>query len=122
MEEFECIELDQQNDGVTVYRLVDNRIIDSNRIQQLGVELFGAVEKQENDCVLLNLENVQFLSSSAINKLIVLEKRARSAGKQIKLSNLRPEVKEIFNITNLHQLFDVCENQEEALKSFESRT
>jgi anti-sigma B factor antagonist len=122
MEEFECIELDQQNDGVTVYRLVDNRIIDSNRIQQLGVELFGAVEKQENDCVLLNLENVQFLSSSAINKLIVLEKRARSAGKQIKLSNLRPEVKEIFNITNLHQLFDVCENQEEALKSFESKT
>lgn len=120
MEDFECIELSHPYEDVSVVRLVDDRIMDLGRINQLGEELFGAVDKQTGKLVLINFENVRFLSSNAISKLVVLEKRVRSAGKQLKLSNLRPEVQEIFNITNLNQRFDLCDDQDEVLKSFEN--
>ena len=120
MEDFECIELSHPYKDVSVVRLVDDRIMDLGRINQLGEELFGAVDKQTGKLVLINFENVKFLSSNAISKLVVLEKRVRSAGKKLKLSNLRPEVQEIFNITNLNQRFDLCDDQDEVLKSFEN--
>ena len=120
MEDFECIELSHPAEDISVVRLVDDRIMDLGRIKQLGDELFGAIDNQTGNLVLINFENVKFLSSNAISKLVVLEKRIRSAGKQLKLSNMRPEVKEIFNITNLTQRFDVCEDQDEVLKSLKN--
>lgn len=116
MADFKCIEL-LNKDDVSVVKLVDDKVTDADRIAALGEELM-TLAKPDGGRVVINMDNVRFLSSSAINKLIVLERRLTSSGGNLKLSNLRPEVEEVFNITQLHAVFDIRANEEEALSAF----
>ncbi len=117
MTEFHCIKLSRKND-VSVVRLIDDRVMDSERIAVMGKELMSLTESENGHRVLLNLGNVRFLSSAAINKLIVLEKRLGAAGGYLKLSNLSPEVEEVFNITQLDSVFDICDDEDQAIAAF----
>lgn len=119
MTEFECIELEDVQD-VSVVKFKDEKVMDPSRIETMGKELLALVsEDEESANVLINFENVNFFSSAAINKLIVLEKRLRASGGQIRLSNLRPEVRDLFSYTNLDSMFQIKDEQAEAIDSFE---
>ncbi len=117
MSDFECIELSNEDD-VVVVKLIDEKVIDADRIRLLGQELLSLANDPDNRKVLINMEDVKFLSSSAINKLIVLDKRISSAGGRLKISNLSPEVEEVFNITQLNTVFDIRSDQSDAIGSF----
>ena len=105
-------------DGVTVVRFVDRRILDATNIEELGAELIGLVEADNRKKLLLNFTDVEFLSSATLNQLIVLEKRVKDAKGSLKLSNLRPEIYEVFVITRLNQLFEIHEEQGDAFGAF----
>lgn len=116
MSQFECIELNSVEE-VAVVKFTDEKVMDPARIEQLGKELMQLTDADQNEKVLINFDNVKFFSSAAINKLIVLEKRMRARGGQIMLSNLRPEVRDLFNLTNLDDLFQITDEQSDAIKS-----
>ena len=121
MADFQCIEIDSIS-NVSVVKLKDEKLMAPAQVETLGDELLSLVEGQLNEDqanVLINFENVRFFSSGAINKLIVLEKRVRACGGQIRLSNMRPEVRDLFSYTNLDSMFDIRGNQAEAILSFE---
>ena len=103
---------------VTVVRFVDQKILDEAKIQQLGQELFELVETDGRGKILLNFTSVEFLSSAALGKLITLDKKIKGQGGALKLSNIRPEIYEVFAITKLNKLFDIYDNQEKALEGF----
>jgi len=103
---------------VAVVRFVDRKILDAANIQELGEELFSLVEDEGRKQLLLNFSNVEFLSSAALNKLIILDKKVKSHGGKLKLSNLKPEIYEVFVITRLNQLFDIKDDEAEAVKAF----
>ena len=107
-----------ENGGVSVIRFVDRKILDATNIQELGDELFGLVEQGNCQNLLLNFSSVEFLSSAALNKLIILDKKVKSHSGCLKFSNLRPEILEGFVITRLNQLFEIKNTEEEALASF----
>ena len=115
--DFECIELDSVED-ISVVKFKDPKVMDPSRIEMMGRELLSLVKEDETENVLINFENVSFFSSAAINKLIVLEKRIRAQGGQIRLSNLRPEVRDLFSYTNLDSMFQIKDKQSEAIESF----
>lgn len=116
MSQFECIELNSVEE-VAVVKFTDEKVMDPARIEQLGKELMQLTDADQKEKVLINFDNVKFFSSAAINKLIVLEKRMRARGGQVMLSNLRPEVRDLFNLTNLDDLFRIEEEQSAAIKS-----
>ncbi len=103
---------------VTVVRFVDRKIIDTANIQELGDELFALVEHDERKSLLLNFSHVEFLSSAALNKLILLDRTVKKHGGRLKLCSLRPEIQEVFVITRLNQMFSICEEEAEALAGF----
>ena len=126
MTDLQCIEIDSVND-VSVVKLKDEKVMAPAQIETLGAELLSLVETSPTKDgastgtnVLVNFENVRFFSSGAINKLIVLEKRVRAGGGKIRLSNMQPEVRDLFSYTNLDQMFDILSNQTEAIESFET--
>ena len=126
MTDLQCIEIDSVND-VSVVKLKDEKVMAPAQIETLGAELLSLVETSPTKDgastgtnVLINFENVRFFSSGAINKLIVLEKRVRAGGGKIRLSNMQPEVRDLFSYTNLDQMFDILSNQTEAIESFEN--
>ena len=107
-----------QNGDVTVVKFVDRKILDATYIEEMGSELFDLIEKDGCQKLLLNFTDVEFLSSAALNKLIILDKKIKTNGGEMKLSNLRPEIYEVFVITRLNQLFDIKDDQEGALEAF----
>ena len=104
--------------SVTVVRFANSKIVDEAEIQELGSELFSLVEQEKKESVLLNFEDVKFLSSAALGKLIKLDKIVKQGGGKLKLVNIRPEILEVFTITRLDKLFDIKTSESEALAAF----
>ena len=102
---------------VSVVQFKDRKILDESNIQEMGRELFELVELKREK-VLLNFMNVEFLSSAALGKLITLDKKIKAAKGQLKLSNIRPEIYEVFAITRLNKLFDIHDDEADALATF----
>jgi anti-sigma B factor antagonist len=103
---------------VTVVRFRDHKIVEDINIQELGQEIFHLVEGDGRDRLLLDFSAVDFLSSSALGKLITLDKKMKAHGGTLKLSNIRPEIYEVFIITKLNRLFDIRADEAEALAAF----
>lgn len=104
--------------GVTIVNFVDRKILEAASIQELGDELFALVEKDGHTKVILDFKQVEFLSSAALNKLIILDKKMKASGGRLILCNLRSEIHEVFVITRLNQLFDIKETCDDALDAF----
>jgi anti-anti-sigma factor len=75
------------------------------------------IDKQ-NCKLILNMEAVDFINSSGLGALVSILKDVRSSKGTIKLTGLAPYVKEIFDITQLSNIFDICENDQIARSSF----
>ena len=103
---------------VTVVRFVDRKILDEANIQELGQELFALVEREKRGKILLNFSAVEFLSSAALGKLITMDKKVKAHSGTLKLSNIRPEIYEVFAITKLNKLFDIKDDEADALAAF----
>ena len=103
---------------VTVVRFVDRKILDELNIQELGQEMFQLVEEDNKTRLVLNFQHVEFLSSAALGKLITLDKKVKAHGGKMKLSNIRPEIYEVFAITKLNKLFDIKDDEADALAAF----
>ena len=103
---------------VTVVRFRDHKIVEDINIQELGREMFRLIEVDSRDKLLLNFSSVDFLSSAALGKLITLDKKMKAHGGALKLSNIRPEIYEVFAITKLNRLFDIKDDEADALAAF----
>ncbi len=114
---YQRLDLNEVGD-VTVVRFRDQKIVEDMNIQELGQELFRLVEADRRDKLLLNFSSVDFLSSAALGKLITLDKKMKVHGGALKLSNIRPEIYEVFAITKLNRLFDIKDDEADALAAF----
>ncbi len=114
---YERLDVSEVGD-VTVVRFRDRKIIDDINIQELGQELFSLIEQDNRGKLLLNFSSVDFLSSAALGKLITLDKKVKAHSGALKLSNIRAEIYEVFAITKLNRLFDIQDDEADALAAF----
>ena len=117
MPEFRRIQTNEVGQ-VVIVRFVERKILDAMSIQEMGEELFSLLEGDDVR-LLLNFSDVEFLSSAALNKLIILDKKVKGVSGQLKMCHLCPELREVFSITRLNLLFDIKEDESEALSAFE---
>jgi anti-sigma B factor antagonist len=110
------LKLDEFGD-VTVVHFREPRITGADEIESLGQELYQLIEKEDRRWLVLNLSAVQTLSSAAFGKLISLNGRVKAHHGAIKLCNIQPQVLEVFRVCKLDHVFDICDDQEDALQS-----
>lgn len=103
---------------VTIVRFCNRRITEDFDIQEFGNEVFDVVEKEKPQKLLLSFSTVEFLGSSAFGKLITLERKVRCQGGAVKLSNIRVSIYEVLVIVKLNRLFDIREDEADALAAF----
>jgi anti-sigma B factor antagonist len=100
---------------VTVVTFNDSKIIDEAEIQEFGQELYDLVERDGRKKIVLNFGHVEFLSSAALGKLIGFDKRVKQNDANLILTNIRPEIYEVFAITKLTKLFTIKDDEADAL-------
>lgn len=107
-----------KNNGINVIEFNDRKILDELAIRELGEQLQDVAESQDGVRILLNFQNVEHLSSAALGMLITLDQRVKERKGALKLSNINPQIYEVFKITRLNKLFEIHESAARALGAF----
>ena len=68
--------------------------------------------------MILNLDKVDFINSSGLGALVSILKEVRNSHGALRLTNLAPYVKEIFDITQLSNIFEIFPDEKQALTGF----
>jgi anti-sigma B factor antagonist len=68
--------------------------------------------------VILDLKDVSYIDSSGLATLIEMLRRMKKYEGKLRLCNLSDKVRSLFEITKLTKLFEMFNNEEEALKGF----
>ena len=107
-----------EEDSVNMVRFSDRKILEELSIREIEDELFALVSATPAIKLLLNFSNVEHLSSAALGMLINLKKEVEGKKGKLKLSNINPQIYEVFKITRLSKHFDIHEQSSDAINSF----
>jgi anti-sigma B factor antagonist len=102
---------------VTIVELTDRKILDEISIAQIGERLQGLVAQADAPKFILDFSSVGHMSSSALGMLITVHKRIREKRGELRLSGIQPPIHEVFVITRLNEIFQICESKEDALRT-----
>lgn len=75
------------------------------------------VIEQKKD-VLLNLAKVKYIDSSGLGEVVAGFSTLKAAGGVLKLANVPERVMDLMTMTKLYTVFDIYDNESEALDSF----
>lgn len=99
-------------------QLLDRNILEEAAIQQIGEEIAGLIDQSTSPRLLINFTNVEHLSSAALGTLITINNKVRQKAGQLRLCHIDPQIYEVFVITRLNKLFQIFENEQQALETF----
>lgn len=105
-----------QVDGVHVVEFSDRKILEELSIREIEEELFALVRENEGIKLLLNFKNVEHLSSAALGMLINLNREVSGQSGKLALSDINPQIYEVFRITRLNKMFEIYDTAAQALK------
>lgn len=108
-----------QEGEVTKVEFLDRNILEEASIQQIGEEIAALIDASGDPRILISFEKVEHLSSAALGTLITLNNKVRQKGGQLRLSNIDPQIYEVFKITKLNKLFQIYADNAKALASFQ---
>lgn len=108
----------EYSENATIVTFTDERILKDEDIQALQESIISVVESAGGGIsLILDFCNVRFLSSAVLGLLMRISKRIYERDGQLRLCNIDPKIYEIFKITRLTRIFDICEDIESATQS-----
>ncbi|MEA2162541.1 MAG: anti-sigma factor antagonist [Thermoanaerobaculia bacterium] len=102
--------------GIEIIKL-DGKITIGAGDQQLRDVIANAVASGKNK-ILLDLSGVTTIDSSGIGELVGSYTTATNRGGKLKLLHLPAKLNELLHVTQLITVFEVYENEDEAVASF----
>ena len=106
----------RQVDGVTILDL-SGRITLGEGSVQLRDAVRDLLSKGQK-YILLNLAEVNYIDSSGIGELVSAFTTVRNQGGELKLLKLTKKVHDLLQITKLYTVFDVKDDEAQAIASF----
>lgn len=109
------LETKKQGNVIVVY--LSGRL-DVHLSADVESELNTLIEKEKDAHFLLNLKDVEYMSSSGLRIFVATMRILKENGRQLKLCSLNSAVKKIFEVVELMDMFDIEETEDAALASF----
>ena len=106
----------RQVDGVTIVDLSGRITLDEG--STLLRDTIKQLASQGQKHVLLNLSEVHYIDSSGIGELVSAFTTMRDQGGELKLLNLTRKVHDLIQITKLHTVFDIKDDEATAIQAF----
>lgn len=111
-----------EQDGVLVVNFTQGKILSDVVIAAIGRELLDLGEKAAaGKKLLLNFRGVSFMSSAMIGKIVLLHKKCKKDGIDVKLCEISDGIREVFTITRLDKVFDILDTEEKAIAKFNKK-
>jgi anti-sigma B factor antagonist len=106
---------EKRTDNCTVIG-IEGRL-DTTNYTLLERHLMGLIETGQTK-ILVNLEKMDYVSSSGLRILLMALKRISLAKGKFALCSLQENIKEIFEISGFTNIFEIFPGEEDALKAF----
>jgi anti-sigma B factor antagonist len=104
--------------AVTVARLKAAKRLDDDTSRAVFDPIYSLVADVGRSRLVLNLAGVEWLSSMALGKLVMLRRKAQAGNGRLALCHLSPTVENTLETTHLKDLFTIYATEQEALRSF----
>jgi anti-sigma B factor antagonist len=104
--------------GVWIVEFADRRILDEMCILEIQEELEKLIVAKAGGSFVLSFKSVEHLSSAALGMLITLKNKVEEHQGKLKLSDINPQIFEVFKITRLNKMFDIHPTIDQARASF----
>ena len=109
----------EQIDGASVCHLVDADFFDRAVINDFQEEMINFILAEKPDKLLIDFGRVRAISSETINALLRAREYMLASDGQIKLCDMREEIRQAFRLLNLEgKIFDIHDSMAAALESF----
>jgi anti-sigma B factor antagonist len=95
------------------------KILDEANIAEIGEQLSALVEREEKPKIIISFAAVDHLSSAALGTLITINNKVKNKMGQLRLSDINPQIYEVFLITKLNKLFKIYPTVKEAQDSLQ---
>ncbi|MBE7437402.1 MAG: STAS domain-containing protein [Spirochaetales bacterium] len=102
------------NDKLVVY--LEGRL-DVSVANEVEEDLSKLIDEGGHRHIIINMDKVEYMSSSGFRACIATLRKLNSMEGTLKLCNIRPSVKRIFDVIELTSLFDIFDSEAEALGS-----
>ena len=116
-ETYNTIILEKQGD-VSIIRFKESDILDQINIQEIGDEMNKIVDSSPGIKLVVDFRGVEYLSSTALGKLITLKRKVDSQNGELRLCDIKETILEVFSITKLDTIFIIKPTLDEAIASF----
>ena len=80
-------------------------------------KLYSLLNQGQKD-VLLNLANVQYVDSAGLGAIVAAYSTMTREGGSLKLANITKKMQDLLSITKLLTVFESCDSEDEALRSY----
>jgi anti-sigma B factor antagonist len=103
-------------DGITILDLSGKIVLGEGSVT-IRDAVRDVLAKGSNK-ILLNLADINYIDSSGIGELVSALTAVKNAGGALKLLQLTKKVKDLLQITKLYTVFDIYDDEAEAIASF----
>lgn len=94
------------------------KILSQEQATSLGEQMLAAVADRDRPRVLIDLRHVEVLASPVLGQLVGLRKAITARDGTLKVCNVAPGLREVFEITRMDRVFDLYNNEPQALEAF----
>ncbi len=109
------IDIRQKSNNVTL--IVLRGEIGTETVNQFKEKLDAIVNEGRNRLI-MDFQDVSYLNSMGLGVVAATLKKVKKDKGDLKLINLSPAVQELFELTRLTKVFEICDSEESAIKSF----
>ena len=102
-----------KKDGTSILKITGD--VDLYSSPQVRKQVLSLISKK-NKNLLVDLAEVTYMDSSGVATLVEALQLTKKSGGKLKLFSLGTTVKDVFELSRLDKVFDICDNEQQALE------
>jgi len=102
---FTCVE----DAGAVIVSFIHQQLTDEDNIEEVGDRLFALVNKDAQSRIILDMSQLDYVTSSVLGKFITLHRRLRRVGGALVLCGIHSNVRESMRASRLLEYFQTAE-------------
>jgi anti-sigma B factor antagonist len=110
------LQITQRPDGITVLEWTEQVALDASNAADLRAQVGEVLASSSR--LIFDMARVDFIDSSIIGAFVGFLRRAQTAGGDVKLVGLTPNVETIFEVTRLQRVFSIHATVPDAVAEF----
>ena len=110
----------QANDanGIKIVRFNDQQLFDERTVREASEQIAISLPSDGTPIrLVLDFSEVNLISSSALSKLILIQRRIDATRGKLRLCELSPILQQVFRTSNLDRLFAIDRDQRTSLEA-----